>query len=89
MATRIACLRMTAQHLEALHHSVEHASCLPARSQWDRKAGAHAEIFYLLADVADDPVLAPVLSGSAGTAPRVHVTGGGADEAGGEGKRYE
>jgi hypothetical protein len=34
-------------------------------------------------------VLDDVFSGSAGTAPRVHVTGGGADEAGGEGKRYE
>jgi DNA-binding FadR family transcriptional regulator len=54
MVTRIACLRMTAQHLKALHDSVEHASCLPARSQWDRKAAAHAEIFRLLADVADD-----------------------------------
>jgi hypothetical protein len=27
---------------------------LPARSQWDRKAAAHAEIFHLLAEVADD-----------------------------------
>ncbi|HEX9542073.1 MAG TPA: hypothetical protein VGA04_28415 [Streptosporangiaceae bacterium] len=40
MAARIACLRMTAQRLKALHDSVEHACCLPARSQWDRKAAA-------------------------------------------------
>ncbi len=76
MATRIACQRMTAEHLKALHDSVEHAACLPARSQWDRKAAAHAEIFQLLADVADDPVLGPVLTGSAGSAYHLMVTVG-------------
>ena len=30
-ATRIACRRMTPQHLNALHASVEQASCLSAR----------------------------------------------------------
>jgi hypothetical protein len=55
MATRIACLRMTAQHLTALRDTVERASCLPARSDWDRKAAAHAEIFHLLADAATWP----------------------------------
>ncbi len=40
MATRIACLRMTARHLKALHDSIECASCLPGRSQWDRKVAA-------------------------------------------------
>ncbi len=80
MATRIACLRMTAQHLKALHDSVEQACRLPARSQWDRKAAAHAEIFHLLADVADDPVLAPVLSGAAGLMHHLMLTvGRGAD----------
>jgi hypothetical protein len=29
MATRIACLRMTARHLKALHDSVDQASRLP------------------------------------------------------------
>jgi hypothetical protein len=48
MAARIACLQMTAQHLKALHDSVEHASCRPTRSQWDRKAAAHADSFRLL-----------------------------------------
>jgi DNA-binding GntR family transcriptional regulator len=66
MATRIACLRMTAQHLKALSDSVEQASRLPARSQWSRKAAAHAEIFHLLADAADDPLTAPILSDSTG-----------------------
>jgi DNA-binding GntR family transcriptional regulator len=65
MAARAACARMTALHLSALHDSVERASCLAARSQWDRKATAHAEIFDLLADVADDPTLAPLLKGGA------------------------
>ena len=66
MAARIACARMTMLHLTALHDSVERACGLAARSQWDRKASAHAEIFTLLADVADDPLLAPLLTRSAG-----------------------
>jgi hypothetical protein len=45
MAARSACLRMTAQHLKALHDSVDHASCLPARSQWERKgSGARGDL---------------------------------------------
>ena len=66
MAARIACARMTIPHLTELHDSVERACCLAARSQWDRKAAAHAEIFSLLADVVDDPLLAPLLTGGAG-----------------------
>ena len=76
MAARVACLRMTAQHLKALQDSVEYASCLPARSQWDRKAAAHAEIFRLLADAADDPVLAPLLSSAAGSVHHLMLTVG-------------
>ena len=64
-ATCIACLRMTATHLKALHDIVDHASCLPARSEWERKAAAHAKIFGLLAEVADDPAMAAVLTGAA------------------------
>jgi len=52
---------MTMLHLTELHDSVEQACGLTGRSQWDRKATAHAEIFGLLADVVDDPLLAPVL----------------------------
>jgi GntR family transcriptional regulator, transcriptional repressor for pyruvate dehydrogenase complex len=66
MATRAACARLTTQHLKALHDSVERASCLHSRSQWDRKAVAHTEIFNLLADVTDDPSLTLVLRGMAG-----------------------
>ena len=76
MAARIACLRMTAQHLKVLHDSVEHASCLPARSHWDRKAAAHAEIFLLLADAADDPILAPVLGNGDGSVHHLMLTVG-------------
>jgi DNA-binding FadR family transcriptional regulator len=66
MAARLACARMTTPQLTALHDSVEHAFCLAARSQWERKAAAHAEIFSLLADVVDDPALASALRGGAG-----------------------
>jgi DNA-binding FadR family transcriptional regulator len=66
LATRIACQQMTARHLKAVRDSVEQAFCLPARPQWDLKAAAHAEIFHLLADVADDPVVAAILSGGTG-----------------------
>ena len=45
MAARIACARMTILHLTELHDSVERACRLAARSQWDRKAAAHAEFF--------------------------------------------
>ena len=64
-ATRIACLRMNATRLKALHDSVDQASCLPARPAWERKAAAHAEIFDLLAEVSDDPVADRVLIGAA------------------------
>lgn len=67
MATRSACLQMTAKDLKAMHSSIEHASCLPARSRWDSKAAAHAEIFSLLAQAADDLVSVRVLSACAGS----------------------
>ena len=65
MAARMACTQPAALHLTALHDSVERARCLAGRSQWGRKAAAHAEIFSLLADVVDDPLLAPLLTGGA------------------------
>ena len=65
MATGAACAQMTAMRLRGLHDSVEHASCLPGKSAWHRRAAAHAEIFILLARMTDDPVLAPVLLGAA------------------------
>jgi GntR family transcriptional repressor for pyruvate dehydrogenase complex len=66
MAARTACARMTTLHLGALHDSVEWACGLAGKSQWDRKAAAHAEIFSLLADVVDDPLLAPLLTAGPG-----------------------
>ena len=58
MAARLACARMTMVHLTELHDSVERACGLAGRSHWGRKAAAHAEIFSLLADLVDDPLLA-------------------------------
>lgn len=65
-ATRIACQRMTAQHLDALQASVEQASCLSARHDWGRKATAHAELFNLLGDSTGDPVLAQLVGSATG-----------------------
>ena len=52
--SRIACEKMTAPALGMLRDSVECAASLPTRSGWERKATAHAEIFSLLAEIADD-----------------------------------
>jgi GntR family transcriptional regulator, transcriptional repressor for pyruvate dehydrogenase complex len=65
-ATRIACQRMTAQQLNALQASVEQASRLSARHDWERKATAHAELFNLLGDSTGDPVLALLVSSATG-----------------------
>ena len=66
MAARVACARMTVPYLAELYDSVERACGLRGRSQWGRKAAAHAEIFGLLAEAVDDPLLAPLLTGGAG-----------------------
>jgi GntR family transcriptional regulator, transcriptional repressor for pyruvate dehydrogenase complex len=65
-ATRIACRKMTPQHLNALDASVERASCLSARHDWERKATAHAELFTMLGDVTGDRDLARLVSSAAG-----------------------
>jgi DNA-binding GntR family transcriptional regulator len=62
VATCIACQQMTPRHLNALHASVEKASSLPARPDWQRKATAHAELFGMLADATDDGDLARLVS---------------------------
>ena len=56
---------MNATRLKAWHDSVDHACCFPARPAWERKAAAHAEIFDLLAEVSDDRVVDPALTGAA------------------------
>ena len=65
-ATRIACRQMTPQQLNALHASVEEASCLSARPDWERKAAAHAELFTMLGDLTGDCDLAQLVSSAAG-----------------------
>src|SRR6185312_6775032 len=55
MTARIACRWMTARHLEAVSDSVDQAARLPARSQWELKAAAHAEIFNLLGEATGYP----------------------------------
>ena len=65
-ATRIACRQMTPQHLNALHASVERASGLSARYDWERKVTAHAELFTMLGDVTGDRDLARLVSSAAG-----------------------
>ena len=65
-ATRIACRRMTPQHLNALHASVERASCLSGRHDWERKVTAHAELFTMLGEVTGDCDLAQLVSSAAG-----------------------
>ena len=65
-ATRIACGQLTPQHLNALHASVERASCLSARHDWERKVTAHAELFTMLGDLTGDCDLARLVSSAAG-----------------------
>jgi hypothetical protein len=77
IATRAACVRMTARHLKALQDSVGQACCLPAGMAWDRRAFAHAQIVNLLADVtADHPVPAMVLTEAVGTLYDLMITVG-------------
>jgi GntR family transcriptional regulator, transcriptional repressor for pyruvate dehydrogenase complex len=75
-ATRIACTRMTPQHLNALHASVERASCLSARHDWDRKVTAHAELFTTLGDLTGDGDLARLVSSAAGRLEELVMTVG-------------
>jgi GntR family transcriptional repressor for pyruvate dehydrogenase complex len=65
-ATRIACSRMTPQHLNALHASVERASRLSARHDWERRVTVHAELFTMLGDLTGDCGLARLVSSAAG-----------------------
>jgi DNA-binding GntR family transcriptional regulator len=60
-ATRIACLRLTAQNLKTIGDHVEQSTRLPRGFDWERKAVAHAEVFSLLADAVDDLAAAAVL----------------------------
>lgn len=61
-ATRIACLRLTSQHITAIENAVEQGASLPRRPGWEQKAAAHADIFSLLAQAVDDQAVARVLT---------------------------
>ena len=61
-ATRIACLRLTSQHISAIENTVEQGASLPRRPGWEQKAAAHAQIFSLLAQAVDDQAVARVLT---------------------------
>jgi DNA-binding GntR family transcriptional regulator len=61
-ATRIPCRQMTPQHLNALHASLERASSLSARHDWERKVTAHAELFTMLGGLTGDSDLAGLVS---------------------------
>ena len=47
---RIACAQRTAHDLRILRDSVGRACTLPPGAPWDRKAAAHTEFHFLLAD---------------------------------------
>ena len=82
LATRAACLQMTAPHLKALQDSVGQdsvgqARSLPARFAWDRKAIVHAEILNLLAEaITDRPVPALLLNRAVGAVHDLILTVG-------------
>jgi DNA-binding GntR family transcriptional regulator len=76
VAARAACQQMTPRYLDALHASVEQASCLPARPDWERKAAAHAELFTMLGVLTGDGDLARLMSSATGRLQDLVVTVG-------------
>jgi DNA-binding GntR family transcriptional regulator len=76
MAIRAICGRLTSAHLQGIRRSVEQACLIPKHLGWDRRATAHAEIFALLADAADDPVLAQILNSGTGISHYLMITAG-------------
>jgi DNA-binding FadR family transcriptional regulator len=66
MTARIACRWITPRQLKAVSDSIDRAARLPSRSQWERKAAAHAEIFGLLGDATGYPALAELAGSAAG-----------------------
>jgi WhiB family redox-sensing transcriptional regulator len=76
MAIRAICSRLTAGQLEALRRSVERACLMPKHIGWDDKSTAHAEIFDLLADATDHPLLAQTLNSGAGLVRHLMMAAG-------------
>jgi DNA-binding FadR family transcriptional regulator len=67
---------MSPPRLKALRESLEETCRLPADTGWERKAAAHATFFAVLAEAADDPVVAPVLVSGAEVAYDLMITAG-------------
>lgn len=76
MAVHAVCGQLAAGSLEALRRSAEQACQMPRGLGWDRLATAHAEFFGLLADAADQPVLAQTLNCGAGLAHHLMLAAG-------------
>jgi DNA-binding FadR family transcriptional regulator len=75
-AAEIACGRMSPSRLKALRESLEETCRLPADTGWEQKAAAHAAFFTVLAEAADDLVVAPVLVSGAELAYDLMITAG-------------
>ena len=76
IAAKFACKRMSPPRLDALRESLEEACLLPANSGWDRQAAAHAAFFSVLAEAADDPVVASMLISGGELAYELMITAG-------------
>jgi DNA-binding GntR family transcriptional regulator len=76
MAIRAVCRRLTAAQRQGIRRSVEQACLIPECFGWDHKATAHAEIFGLLADAADHPLLAQALNSGVGLVHHLMMTAG-------------
>lgn len=75
-ASRIACTEITSVRQATLRASLDQACSVPAELGWERKVAAHAAFFNALADAADDPRLARLLSQGTGFAYDLMITAG-------------
>jgi len=76
MAVRDVCGQPTTAQLAEMRRSVEQACLMPRHIGWDRRSAAHAEIFLMLADTADHPVLARMLSSGVGFTHHLMIAAG-------------
>jgi DNA-binding FadR family transcriptional regulator len=67
---------MSPPRLKALSESLGETCRLPADTGWKQKAAAHAAFFAVLAEAADDLVVAPVLVSGAEVAYDLMITAG-------------
>jgi DNA-binding FadR family transcriptional regulator len=66
IVVRVACERMTEEHLRALHDNVAEASKLTAAGDWERKVVVHVQFHNLLADATGNPVISIMMRSLAG-----------------------